>query len=172
MKMGSSEDATNPQHKPDFLSMPDEELWLWPSNNLEVCLTHNGLLITHPKEWSDEVERRKGTMRQSGKQMIESSTSNTVNPNLKLTRMSTIYFVQAGDGGLIKIGIADNVVRRMTTIQSMCPQRLRLLATMPGSMQDEEALHNRFLQDRLHGEWFTPSPELMDFIKEIVHGRQ
>ena len=53
------------------------------------------------------------------------------------------------------------------------PQRLKalrpdsVLATMPGTMQDERALHARFGPLWDHGEYFRAEPELMAYIDEV-----
>lgn len=35
-------------------------------------------------------------------------------------------------------------------------------------MSDESRIHKRFKKYRRHGEWFEPSQELMDFVKEMI----
>lgn len=87
------------------------------------------------------------------------------------TRDCLIYFVQAGNGGPIKIGRTSLVVRyRVRELQIGCPYELLLLATMPGGLAKERALHARFRGDRLRGEWFRPSPELLGLIATLPQG--
>lgn len=80
-----------------------------------------------------------------------------------------IYFVQAGEGGPIKIGITeeDCVDRRLTQLQGANPVQLRLLATQFGGILNEKQLHARFAAHRIHGEWFEPTPELLALIEGI-----
>ena len=40
-------------------------------------------------------------------------------------------------------------------------------ATLAGIAQDERALHQRFKDDRIRGEWFRPSPALMHYISTL-----
>ena len=76
-----------------------------------------------------------------------------------------VYFVQAGVFGPIKIGHTDSdPQKRIATIQTAHHEKLRLLACVQGSRADERALHQRFAEFRLHGEWFQASPELLDCI--------
>lgn len=75
-----------------------------------------------------------------------------------------IYFIQANDGGPIKVGYAVDPQKRLTEIQRMSPVPLRILATINGYRKDEALLHRRFASLRLHGEWFRPSQELLDII--------
>jgi Meiotically up-regulated gene 113 len=71
-----------------------------------------------------------------------------------------IYFVQAVDGGPIKIGIAVDVDRRLRQLQTGSPVRLRVTRTMTGGAEKEVALHQRFKSNQLWGEWFAATPEL------------
>lgn len=78
-----------------------------------------------------------------------------------------IYFVQAEHGGPIKIGYAINIIDRHKQLQVASPYKLIVLAHMKGGHLDENALHNRFAEYRLHGEWFLPCEELFEFIKNL-----
>lgn len=76
----------------------------------------------------------------------------------------SIYFVQGITGGPVKIGYAANVRARLADLQCGSPVRLRLLKVIDGGVPEEQALHRRFAADRLHGEWFRPTPEMRDLI--------
>jgi hypothetical protein len=67
----------------------------------------------------------------------------------------------------IKIGIAADAQRRLVKLQMCCPYRLRLLAVIPGKASMEKELHQRFIADRLHGEWFRKSDALLSLIAEL-----
>ena len=81
-----------------------------------------------------------------------------------------IYFLQAGDGGDIKIGFTDkdDVAIRMRTLQTANGKRLRCLGTMPGNKELEDTLHRRFAAfaviDGVDNEWFQPVPDLLAII--------
>lgn len=77
-----------------------------------------------------------------------------------------IYFIRGETTGLIKIGFARNPARRLTNLQIGSPDRLALLGTILGMMEDEFALHERFAHLRKHGEWFEPGDDLLAFIRE------
>jgi hypothetical protein len=81
---------------------------------------------------------------------------------------SSLYFIQAGADGPIKIGVAGNVGARLKTLQTASPFPLRLLAVVPGDVEDERSLHRRFASDRLSGEWFRPSDALAAHIRGIM----
>jgi hypothetical protein len=78
-----------------------------------------------------------------------------------------VYFARhksAGRSGLIKIGYAANSEKRMKALE--CD----LLVAIPGGRNVEAFLHEKFRRDRKFGEWFAPSPELMDFIARVKAG--
>jgi hypothetical protein len=83
--------------------------------------------------------------------------------------MTKVYFIQAGDGGAIKIGISDNPHKRLGKIQTDCPHRLTILAIIDGGAALEAELHARFKASRGIGEWFSPTPDLLDFITGLGH---
>lgn len=81
--------------------------------------------------------------------------------------MSCVYFIQCGSTGAIKIGISRNPWRRITKMQSDCPGELSLLATLAGGRDEEEALHTRFAEARIRGEWYSPTAELLDLVGSL-----
>ncbi len=79
---------------------------------------------------------------------------------------------------IIKIGKSDNVQCRMGWLRHHFQKPITLLATMPGSFREEAAMHHRFAHLRVQcphkqtnrghiAEWFYPTTELMDFIKNL-----
>jgi len=79
----------------------------------------------------------------------------------------TLYFVQEGTSGPIKIGCTKNAVYlRVNTMQVGNPRRLQLIAVLPVEHKGHEKLwHKRFDDVRLVGEWFHPTRALMDAIR-------
>lgn len=75
-----------------------------------------------------------------------------------------VYFVQAEDGGLIKIGTAISPLHRLKTMQTGCPLKLSLIGLADGNRLLERRLHKQFVDTRVHGEWFEPSLELLDVV--------
>jgi hypothetical protein len=84
--------------------------------------------------------------------------------------LTFVYFIQAGIGGPIKIGIARSVANRLKSLQTSHPEPLTVLAVMPSGPSVERALHDRFAANRLRGEWFSPAPALLRFT-ELVRSR-
>jgi hypothetical protein len=77
-----------------------------------------------------------------------------------------IYFIQGTITKNIKIGFTSRpFVYRFNSITSS--DELICLKTMEGGQDIEYQLHQKFAADRLHGEWFKPSKELLTFIDII-----
>lgn len=80
---------------------------------------------------------------------------------------SLVYFVHCESLAVTKIGFTTHLARRMVGLRTACPAPLVLLATMPGSEDDEQFLHHKFHALRSHGEWFRHGAALVDFIGGI-----
>lgn len=78
-----------------------------------------------------------------------------------------VYFIQSGDCGPIKIGIAEDAKTRMRQMQTGCPDPLRLLGTLPGGAGREAALHRHLSAHRVRGEWFSPTAEVLAFVPGV-----
>ena len=74
-----------------------------------------------------------------------------------------LYLMQAGDDGPVKIGRANDPIRRATELQSGCAQRINLRAVLPGRGSEERGVHEAFRNSRLHGEWFTPASAIFEW---------
>lgn len=70
--------------------------------------------------------------------------------------MKRVYFIQAGEAGPIKIGIAAHPMRRLAALQCARDEKLQLLAHMPGDVGIEWSLHMKLAAHRINGEWFQP----------------
>lgn len=75
------------------------------------------------------------------------------------------YFVQAREGGLIKIGKATSLLQRFSGLQTGSPKPLCILGFIEG-VENEAKLHKRFAQFRMQGEWFLPAEALLKYIDE------
>lgn len=82
----------------------------------------------------------------------------------KAVETDYIYFVQAVEGGPIKIGRSKSPKRRLKAHQVSHPAVLKLCRTVAvhiskaGTM--ESNIHKHFAHARLQGEWFEPVAEL------------
>lgn len=85
-----------------------------------------------------------------------------------------VYFIRSGENGPIKIGKATGGAEsRLSDLQTGNPERLTIVATVPGGLAVEAMFHRRFAAYRRPiGEWFDPGPELLAFIDGIVWGNK
>lgn len=80
----------------------------------------------------------------------------------------SVYFIEAGKGGHIKIGVAVDVGARLKDLQSANPQTLRVIVAVPGNFKDERRLHRRFKDERLNGEWFRGDGAVRAFADSLI----
>lgn len=68
-----------------------------------------------------------------------------------------VYVLECG--GYYKIGFSKNPLERVRQLQTGCPFRLHLVGTVTAPQTAEFALHNKYADKRMHGEWFQLTPE-------------
>lgn len=81
-----------------------------------------------------------------------------------------VYVLLAPHCNAIKIGVATDVTRRVKSPSTAHPYPLKLLGTIKGGRDLERALHRRFQEYRLGGEWFEATPELQEAVQQLVNG--
>lgn len=74
-----------------------------------------------------------------------------------------VYFVQSA-AGAIKIGFSTDLKHRLRDLQVASGERLTLIGKVSGTYSHESSLHRHFRHLHLHGEWFSPGKDLLDFI--------
>ena len=71
-----------------------------------------------------------------------------------------VYFIEA-ENGLVKIGNSTNIHKRLTTLKTQSPIKLKLIHSIPckefSGTRIERDLHIYFSKQRSHGEWFKLS---------------
>jgi hypothetical protein len=107
--------------------------------------------------WQDEEDKRMAPIRAARAEQ------------LRLRSRRFVYFMQerANASAPIKIGISRDVERRRGELQRAERVILSVLASIEGTMRDEQTLHERFAAHRLHGEWFTPALEILAHIAAL-----
>lgn len=78
------------------------------------------------------------------------------------------YFIQAENGGLIKIGKTVNPKRRLERMQTQCPIKLKFLYIIDGDI--EKTLHEQFDEYRVHHGWFQATM-IKPFINDLKKGK-
>jgi len=108
----------------------------------------------------------------TGEDIIAATKMNLVWPEgayCPVNRKRRIYFVQAATGE-IKIGVttAPKIHNKLRQMRTYCPSKMKLLAVVvEGDLMPEHEIHRKFKALRLHGEWFSPDGELLEWIKAI-----
>lgn len=75
-----------------------------------------------------------------------------------------VYFIRSGD--LIKIGTTTCLTARISALATHGPEQPQILLVVPGGYAEERQVHALFRDDRVRGEWFRPSQQLMAFIAD------
>jgi hypothetical protein len=77
-----------------------------------------------------------------------------------------IYIAEQVGGRLVKIGWTKGCPkRRVQSLQTGSPKRLRLVGTIPAeSVEDEKRLHTQFADLRVKGEWFKRSKAILSLL--------
>jgi hypothetical protein len=90
----------------------------------------------------------------------------TANENFEQRPHQTwTYFIHGADA--IKIGKSLNPRGRMAELQVGSGCELKLLLAVPYDRLPEASAHRKFKHLRLHGEWFRPEQDLLDFITAL-----
>jgi hypothetical protein len=83
-----------------------------------------------------------------------------------------VYFARAGKTNRVKIGCSTDVGRRISTLQTGCPDILQPLLVFPrGDYQLEKRLHEQFAGSRVIGEWFEYEPEILAYVQKRLESR-
>jgi T5orf172 domain len=75
-----------------------------------------------------------------------------------------VYFLRGGRRGLIKIGVAVNLPRRLRALRTASPDPVEILASIPGGFETERLAHYLVSRYRQFGEWFGPAPEVLRLV--------
>lgn len=74
-----------------------------------------------------------------------------------------LYLMQAGGVGPVKIGRANDPLRRARELQPGCAERIIVRAVLLDRGSEERKLHSRFASVRLAGEWFEPDAAIFEW---------
>ena len=84
----------------------------------------------------------------------------------------TVYVIQAGPDGPVKIGHCKDAWRRRDNLQIGSPFPLYLRGTLPGGAAEEKILHDKFRHSRVRGEWFDLDPSAIEGLRPFCHKRR
>jgi len=77
-----------------------------------------------------------------------------------------VYFVQDSMSKRVKIGYSADFKTRFNSLSSSNANKLFILGVFPGTEEDETKLHKKFIRSKVHGEWFHPDAEILEFIDQ------
>jgi hypothetical protein len=81
-----------------------------------------------------------------------------------------LYFLEA-ENGLIKVGITNDIRRRVNQLQNQLGTKIRVLKLLDGKSAYEKIIHNLYSDDNIiykgQTEWFHPTHKLIRFISDI-----
>ncbi len=77
-----------------------------------------------------------------------------------------VYFIQCENTGPIKIGFTKDIKKRFYGMQTGNPFKLNMLFNYRANRQTEEMFHEWFRGVNVRGEWFWPTPKLLEMIEE------
>jgi hypothetical protein len=81
---------------------------------------------------------------------------------LPIGELSVVYAI--GIDGMAKLGTTRNLRKRFATLQASCPTILTCFGWFEGGKVEERQLHDIFMRERRHGEWFYATDRLVAFI--------
>jgi T5orf172 domain. len=80
-----------------------------------------------------------------------------------------IYLIACEQPLSLKIGFTTKHPRtRLKQLQTGNPNKLKLIGWFPGSLQSERDIHDSLAEFRLHGEWFSLTPEANEALRGPV----
>jgi predicted GIY-YIG superfamily endonuclease len=83
-----------------------------------------------------------------------------------------VYFILNEDSNAIKIGRAKDLAKRMKSLQTSSPAKLKLIKSVQveggeEAQELEQSLHKKFSEIRLAGEWFKAEVNLLEYICQL-----
>lgn len=116
--------------------------------------------------WNIHQQMRRALNERSEEGRAEGRKERLPTTAYSYSRPESVYFIRAGEGP-IKIGVAADVDARVRHLQTAQAEPLVVLAVTGGGQKQEFAYHQRFAGYRLHGEWFSPHPEILAEVNSL-----
>lgn len=108
---------------------------------------------------SKAQKRQENWRRSREKKKAKIAAMGPIAPRQSQPREDQGVYVIGAPGHPVKIGIAADVTKRLSTIQTGCPERLKVylfLGVKPGTARAiEQECHRRLAAHRQTGEWFA-----------------
>lgn len=129
------------------------------SDRLDEMISAVEGLVVEARDALDELRIRKRLSNQEANYL----------PKVRPPKSGGVYFLASTcPPGLIKIGWARNIKKRLSQLQCGSPHPIRLVAVMRGATRlDEGAMHRLYAKRRYRGEWFWLCPEMAEQIMDL-----
>jgi hypothetical protein len=125
---------------------------------------------TNDPRW-EQVNQRKFEAEMAEKTRREMAANRKVDNTKEKDAKGFIYFIQAINGGPVKIGFSICPEKRMSELQTANPYKLDLIGSIKGNVFAEKKLHRHLIHARTFGEWFEPDEVVIETIKQCLeHG--
>ena len=80
-----------------------------------------------------------------------------------------IYLIKTKGNDFYKIGYtSDSVNKRLKSIQTCCPYKLKVINKINGAMEQEKILHTLFKEYRTQGEWFKLDKKHLNILVNVM----
>lgn len=88
-------------------------------------------------------------------------------------KIMNVYFVRAGNRGAIKIGMADNVEKRVAELQCGNASKLNIISVIKCDSREqafdtERRIHKFFKRQCIRGEWFAGNIDFRKLNDEMI----
>lgn len=92
--------------------------------------------------------------------IMKDDTSSRILSRTKIDSTYYLYLIEQSGTGYVKIGISNNVQKRLKSLQTGSPQTLNLLHSIGFPNKNtaqhiEQVLHKQYQDQQVSGEWFT-----------------
>lgn len=140
-----------------------EDLSVIESNDLPMCARHVIAAWRQVKEFLDVHQAHFGSEPEPEQEPVRARPSRLLGLDFDIPG-SHVYYLRFGDR--IKIGVSSNLRSRLVVIPHD-----ELLTVEVGDREVERGRHEQFELAHISGEWFRPTPELLEHIA-VVKGRE
>ena len=119
----------------------------------------------------EEVNKRKFETEMAQRLRRELAADSKVASIKEKDAKGFIYFIQAVNGGPVKIGFSICPEKRISELQTANPYKLELIGKITGNINAEKKLQKHLIHAKTYGEWFEPDEIVIDAIKQCInHG--
>lgn len=80
-----------------------------------------------------------------------------------------LYFIHCELTDKVKIGVSNNVRRRLAELQLSSPTELKLIGVVDNCGDLEKTTHFLFRKLNTKGEWFEMNEEIRTFMQQLQH---